>query len=115
MQVFNLVNCRKLKNKEVNVFRGFFNNPMFLALLVFITVAQFLIVEYGNGPANCTPLSLRQHLFCIGLGASALAFGVLFRLVPLDIFQRCRSFNRKDERIVKIDGLPEYDQLDDNF
>lgn len=29
MQVFNEINCRKLKSEELNVFKGFFNNLIF--------------------------------------------------------------------------------------
>jgi len=48
MQVFNEVNCRKLKSTELNVFKGFFNNPLFLIILVGTIVVQILIVEFGG-------------------------------------------------------------------
>lgn len=90
MQVFNLINCKKLKSSEANVFKGFFNNNLFLFLFFFIAIIQFLIIEFGGEPANCCPLTFRQHLFCYGLGLSALLFGILFRFVPLSIFKTCR-------------------------
>lgn len=48
MQVFNEVNCRKLKSTELNVFKGFFNNPLFLVILVGTIIVQVLIVEFGG-------------------------------------------------------------------
>lgn len=48
MQVFNEVNCRKLKSNELNVFKGFFNNPLFLIILVGTVIVQVLIVEFGG-------------------------------------------------------------------
>jgi len=38
LQVFNEINARKLKSSEFNVFKGFFNNPLFLFVLVFTVV-----------------------------------------------------------------------------
>ena len=48
MQVFNEVNCRKLKSSELNVFKGFFNNPLFLLILIGTIIVQVLIVEFGG-------------------------------------------------------------------
>jgi magnesium-transporting ATPase (P-type) len=90
MQVFNLISCKKLKSSEANVFKGFFNNNLFLFLFCFIIIVQFLIVEFGSEPANCVPLSLKQHIFCYLLGIGALIFGILFRFVPLRIFRCCK-------------------------
>ena len=42
------MNCRKLKSSELNVFKGFFNNPLFLLILVGTIIAQVLIVEFGG-------------------------------------------------------------------
>ena len=34
MQVFNEINCRKLLNSQINVFEGFFNNGLFLFIII---------------------------------------------------------------------------------
>ena len=34
LQVFNEINSRKLKQEEKDVFEGFFNNPLFLYVLI---------------------------------------------------------------------------------
>jgi len=34
MQVFNEINCRKIKPDEYNMFKGFFNNGFFLMIII---------------------------------------------------------------------------------
>ena len=48
MQVFNLLNARKLGEREFNVFSHFFNNYRFLIIMVGIFGAQLAIIEYGG-------------------------------------------------------------------
>lgn len=90
MQVFNLINCRKLKSSEANVFRGLGNNSIFLFILSLIAIVQYLLVQFGGTPLNCTPLNLQQHIFCLVCGIGALMFGILFRFVPLGMFKLCK-------------------------
>mmetsp|Transcript_24441 Transcript_24441/g.37127 ORF Transcript_24441/g.37127 Transcript_24441/m.37127 type:complete len:1181 (+) Transcript_24441:113-3655(+) len=47
MQLFNEVNCRKLKG-ELNVFAGMQNNTLFCAILAITSILQVLIVEFGS-------------------------------------------------------------------
>ena len=44
LQIFNEVNARKLKCTELNVFKNFFNNPLFLVILVLTVAIQLLCV-----------------------------------------------------------------------
>jgi Ca2+ transporting ATPase len=48
LQVFNEIFCRKLKAREYNVFTGFFNNPLFLFILVLTVLVQLFIVQFGG-------------------------------------------------------------------
>lgn len=87
MQVFNEVNCRKVHDGELNVFADFFNNPLFLSIIGLTITVQVLLVQYGGQAVRCTPLTLRQHLLCMGIGAFSLVFGYLVkRLLPLRWF-----------------------------
>lgn len=86
MQVFNQINCRKLKSSELNVFKGFFNNFLFLFIMVVTVVVQFILVQFGGRAVNCSGLSMNLHMFCLFIGAGGLAFGVLFRMVPTKLF-----------------------------
>ena len=57
MQIFNEINARKLGNKEYNIFNGFFNNYLFLGIILATCVVQYLLVQYGGVPVRTTPLT----------------------------------------------------------
>jgi Ca2+ transporting ATPase len=44
MQVFNEINARKLGLKEYNVFAGFFNNFLFLGIIIGTIIVQYFLV-----------------------------------------------------------------------
>jgi hypothetical protein len=48
MQIFNLINARKLGDREFNVFHGFFNNFRFLFIFLLIFGAQVFICQNGG-------------------------------------------------------------------
>ena len=48
MQVFNEINSRKLGDKDYNVFAGFFNNFIFIFVILFTIVIQVVLVNYGG-------------------------------------------------------------------
>lgn len=58
MQVFNEINCRKLKSNEYNVFADFFNNTLFILVVVGTIIVQILITEYGG---KVTQLVIFRH------------------------------------------------------
>ena len=97
MQVFNEINCRKLKSSELNVFKGFFNNSMFLMIMVVTIVVQVLIVQFGGLIFQTTALTLHQHIFALAVGVGALIWGILFRLVPLQLFA-CFKFHEEEKK-----------------
>jgi hypothetical protein len=72
MQVFNEINSRKLGDFDYNVFKGFFNNALFLVIIVFTIAIQCVMVEYGDRAVRTAPLSYEQHLMCLGIGAFSL-------------------------------------------
>ena len=82
LQVFNQINCRKLNRNEYNVFKGFFNNNLFLFIQCFIVIAQIFIVEFGGNFLKTTPLTFEQHLICIAIGSLALVFGLIAKIFP---------------------------------
>jgi Ca2+ transporting ATPase len=57
MQVFNEINSRKLGAYEYNVFKGFFNNFLFLGIIIGTIIVQCLMVEYGGLSMRTVPLS----------------------------------------------------------
>ena len=89
MQVFNEINSRKLGEKEYNVFHGFFNNLLFLAVIVLTIVVQCLMVQYGGQSMRTAPLTMEQHAMCIAIGAFSLIQGVIVKaLLPVSLFSR---------------------------
>ena len=81
MQVFNEINSRKLGEFEYNAFRGFFNNLLFLLILVFTIVVQILMVQYGGQSVRTLPLSNEEHGICIGIGATTVIVSKLISLL----------------------------------
>jgi len=92
MQVFNEINCRKLKKEEHNVFHKFFNNPMFISVIVITTVVQILIVQFGGMQVKCSPLNFKQHFGCILIGSLSLLNGYLIKNLPEGIFMQFQIF-----------------------
>jgi Ca2+ transporting ATPase len=75
MQIFNEINARKINPDEINVFKGFFNNPFFLLIIVISVVVQIALVEVGGSIVKVVPLTWEKHLICVGIGAFSLVWG----------------------------------------
>lgn len=87
LQVFNEINARKLKSNELNVFAGFFNNKLFLLIMVFTLIVQYLCIEFGGQALKTVPLNTHEHLICIGLGSLSIWAGFVFKLmIPQSLF-----------------------------
>mmetsp|Transcript_27761 Transcript_27761/g.67561 ORF Transcript_27761/g.67561 Transcript_27761/m.67561 type:complete len:1164 (+) Transcript_27761:242-3733(+) len=73
MQLFNEVNCRKLKG-ECNVFSGIQNNGLFCSILIITAVLQVLIVQFGREAFSVKTggLDLEGWIISIALGAGSL-------------------------------------------
>ena len=82
MQLFNMINARKLGERQFNIFAGFFNNWMFLAVYALMWGVQFASVQYGGRPLRTVPLSSTQNLICVGIGAFSLIWGAIIKLLP---------------------------------
>ena len=89
MQVFNEINSRKLGEKEYNVFHGFFNNALFIVVIILTIVVQCLMVQYGGQSMRTVPLTYEQHGMCIGIGAFSLIWGLVVKsALPVSLFSR---------------------------
>ena len=87
MQIFNELNSRKLKNSEFNVFHGFFNNFLFLGIVIGTIIVQILLVQYGGQPVRTVPLTWKQHMLCIVIGMFSLIQGVIIKIcLPVEWF-----------------------------
>lgn len=79
LQLFNEINAKKLKNEEINVFAGFFNNPLYVLIAILEYGGQVLIVQYGGKAVKCVPLSMTEHLICFLLGSMSLYVGFFIK------------------------------------
>jgi len=81
LQVFNEINARKLKSDEYNVFESFFNNKLFLVILVCTIIIQLTMVKYGGKSLKTVELSFKENLLCLLLGSSSLLSGLLLKVI----------------------------------
>jgi len=82
MQLFNQINARKLGEKEWNVFANFFNNFMFIAIIIVTFAVQMLIVEFGGRYMRAYPLSMRDNGICMAIASFTLVWGLILKCVP---------------------------------
>ncbi|KAI9820480.1 MAG: hypothetical protein M1826_000917 [Phylliscum demangeonii] len=87
MQIFNMLNCRRLDNK-FNVFEGVLRNYFFLALAAIIVGGQILIMAVGGRAFQVRSLNVAQWLYSIVFGFMSLLVGVIIRLIPDELFAR---------------------------
>ncbi|CAD8141668.1 unnamed protein product [Paramecium pentaurelia] len=95
LQVFNEINARKLKKTELNVFEGFFNNWLFLSVIIGTIVVQIIIVEFGGKAVKVTPLDFAHHFICILIGMCSLGIGYLIKQIPDQYFQSIELFREQ--------------------
>ena len=81
MQVFNLINARKLGERQFNVFHTFFNNFRFLCIFLIIFAMQIFICQVGGAVTRTSGLNWEQHEICVAIGAFSLVWGVIIKLI----------------------------------
>ena len=100
MQLFNEINCRKLKG-EFNVFTGMFRNPLFCGILIVTAGLQVLIVQCGSLAFRVADdgLDLDYWILCLVLGAGSLVVQQVINL----IYRLAQKFNlrRHQRRLAK--------------
>mmetsp|Transcript_14009 Transcript_14009/g.14029 ORF Transcript_14009/g.14029 Transcript_14009/m.14029 type:complete len:902 (+) Transcript_14009:226-2931(+) len=80
LQLFNQINCRKIRPEEYNVFAGIFNNWQFLTILSIEFVCQILFVQKGGDFMNTEPLSIEELVICILIGSTTLLVTLIFKI-----------------------------------
>lgn len=81
LQIFNEINARKLKHHELNVFENFFNNPMFLIIIVGTIIIQLTMIKFGGKSMKTVELSFDENVLCLVLGSFSLIWGLFIKLV----------------------------------
>jgi hypothetical protein len=83
MQIFNQINSRKLGD-DLNIFANFFNNWIFICIMIVTFVVQILIVQYGGIAVRALPLSWAEQGFCFAVGFGGLIWGFLVKVIVPD-------------------------------
>jgi P-type Ca2+ transporter type 2B len=81
MQLFNQINARKLGAMDLNVFKGFFNNGLFIFIVALTFVVQIAMTQFGGQAVRTVPLTLGQNGICLAIGSLSLIWGVIIKLL----------------------------------
>ncbi len=94
MQVFNLINARKIHD-EINVFAGFFDNSMFLIVFFIIFILQIVLTQWTQDVMKVARdgLNLIQWAICLGLGLSVFIIDFFLKFIPDTICPQVSTVN----------------------
>ena len=87
MQIFKLVNSRRLDNK-LNIFEGITHNYFFFAMALIMIAGQTLIIFVGGAAFSVKQLDGTQWAISIILGSLSIPVGIIIRLIPDDLVRR---------------------------
>lgn len=90
LQLWNQFNARHIGQFDLNPFKGFFSNFIFLGIIIFASAVQAIMVEYGGAAVKVYPLTKEQQLISIGFGALSLIIGILIKFIPLKLFENIK-------------------------
>lgn len=82
-QVFNEFNAREIGDR-FDPTRSLAKSPMFMLVILFTVLSQYLIVEFGGDFTQTAPLTFEEWKITVGLGAISLPMGFFMRLIPVD-------------------------------
>ncbi len=81
-----MINARKVYEKDFNVFEGIGSNPIYLAIMVATLVIQVMFVQMGGQLFRCAPLTMMQHVNCLVQALVVLVVAAIVKLVPSRYF-----------------------------
>lgn len=84
MQVVNFFNCRKIYD-EIALWTGILNNKIYLLILAFIVLFQWIIVTYISiffKAYNYNGLTIQQWLIGWAIALCGIPLSLLTRLIP---------------------------------
>jgi magnesium-transporting ATPase (P-type) len=82
LQLFNMINCRKIGRRDFNVFEAFFHNIYFNVLFVIIAVVQFCSINYLSSITQTVPLNRSEWGSCIAVGSTTVIVSAIIKLLP---------------------------------
>jgi Ca2+-transporting ATPase len=81
MQIFKLINSRRIDNK-LNIFEGLHRNHLFMLMMGIMVAGQVLIIFFGSTAFVVTRLNGVQWAVSLVLGFMSIPVGILIRLFP---------------------------------
>ncbi len=81
MQIFKLINGRRIDNK-LNIFEGLHKNTLFIVMMLIMIVGQVIIVFFGGAAFDVARLTVIQWAISIVVGFLSIVVGILIRLIP---------------------------------
>ncbi|QPC76878.1 hypothetical protein HYE68_007630 [Fusarium pseudograminearum] len=85
MQIFKLINSRRIDNK-LNIFEGLHRNHLFMLMMTIMAAGQVIIIFFGGDAFVVTRLNGVQWGISLVLGFMSIPMGVLIRLFPDEWF-----------------------------
>jgi len=82
LQFFNEWNCRVVGVRELNIFKRFFRNWIFLVIMAVIFVVQWSSCKWLFFIFRTTYLEPSQFFRCVAWGSSVLLVAVILKLTP---------------------------------
>lgn len=85
LQIFNMINARKINN-ELNVFQKAFSNPLWLIIMAVISVGQALLTTFGGHALKCHlgGLTGTQWGISMALALGSLIVQLLIHFIPAE-------------------------------
>mmetsp|Transcript_41844 Transcript_41844/g.48347 ORF Transcript_41844/g.48347 Transcript_41844/m.48347 type:complete len:103 (+) Transcript_41844:2911-3219(+) len=89
MQIFNMINARKI-NDELNIFKGMLENKTFLLIIGIISIIQFILVQFTRDVFEVARdgLAWHQWLFCIAVGLTVFPVRLIAKFLPDKCFPK---------------------------
>jgi len=97
LQLFNMINCRKIGKKDFNVFESFFHNWYFIFFFCLIGGVQFIGTQYFHVIFRTLKLTRTEWGTCIVIGSTNLIWGAVLKVLPDTWFKRLEGAKLVDE------------------
>jgi len=106
-QVFNYFNCRKIGQREINVFERIFTkvNIYFWLAIAFVVFFQWFMVQYLFALTRTTPLTRSEWGACIVAGAMVIPIAALLKLTGPGLLKIIPFTKFVDEDKEVTDGM----------
>jgi magnesium-transporting ATPase (P-type) len=91
LQLFNMINCRKIGKRDFNVFESFFHNWYFILFFSIIGGVQFAGTQYFPFIFRTVPLDRGEWGSCIVVGSTVLLWSAILKLLPEKWFAKLNT------------------------